>query len=212
MPSLVTRFHLLIFSVTVSITAVAFLRIPVDFAFPAHWHGSGADWLWPRNLTLAAAPLIQAALMAAFFLLGRVLTRNHLLKTRHIFDPALSFLLAVPAACQLGLLFAGIGSDLDLIRGLGCLLALALAFIGLVLLHAERNSYGGLRMPWPIGSDRAWWLIHRLSGLVTMLAGAGLAALAWFDPGTGILVLAFAASLIGLPLVAGLITFVLRRV
>lgn len=211
MPSLVTRFHLLIFTVTVSITAVALLRIPADFAFPAHWHGSSADWLWPRNEALAFAPLIQATLMAAFFALGRLLTKNHLAKTRHIFDPALSFLLAVPAACQLGLLFAGIGSDLDLIRGTGFLLAFALAFLGLVLFHAEKHSYGGLRMPWPIRSDRAWLLVHRLSGLATILVGAGVGALTWNDPGTGILIVAFAVSLVVLPLFAGLLSLALRR-
>ena len=53
MRSLVTRFHFLLLSVTVALTAVGYLRIPADFAFPAHWAGSGADWLWPRDLALA---------------------------------------------------------------------------------------------------------------------------------------------------------------
>jgi len=119
MPSLVTRFHLLIFSVTLAITAVALLRVPEGFAFVAHWRGSVADWLWPRDMALAVAPLLEIGLLVAFFVLGRVLTKNHLAKTRHIFDPALTLLLAVPAFCQLGLLFAGIGSDLDLIRFAG---------------------------------------------------------------------------------------------
>lgn len=212
MPSLVTRFHLLIFIVTASITAVALLRIPADFLFPAHWQGAGADWLWPRDIALAVAPLVQIALLVAFFVLGRLLTRNHFAKTQHILDPALSLLLAVPAACQLGLLFAGIGSDLDLVRGTGFLLSLTLVFLGLVLFHAERNSYGGLRMPWPIGSDRAWLLIHRLSGVAAILVGAGVGFTAWTDPGSGVLVLAFALSLVCLPVFAGLLSLVLKRV
>ncbi|CAN7242829.1 hypothetical protein [Devosia sp. LjRoot3] len=211
MPSLVTRFHLLIFSVTLSITAVAVLRVPADFLFPAHWHGSSADWLWPRDTALAVAPIVQAALLLAFFVLGRALTRNHMAKVRHILDPALSLALAVPAAYQFGLLFMGIGSDLDLIRGLGFLFAAVLILLGLVLFHAERHSYGGLRMPWPIRSDRAWIIVHRVSGIAAGLAGAGLATLSWIDAGPGVLAVAFAASLFGLPLFAALVSLAVSR-
>ena len=211
MSSLVTRFHLLIFSVTLSITAVAILRVPADFFFPAHWHGSSADWLWPRDTALAVVPIIQAVLLLAFIALGRALTRNHMAKVRHILDPALSLALAVPAAYQFGLLFMGIGSDLDLIRGLGFLFAAVLILLGLVLFHAERHSYGGLRMPWPIRSDRAWIIVHRVSGIAAGLAGVGLATLSWIDAGPGVLAVAFAASLFGLPLFAALVSLAVSR-
>ena len=211
MSSLVTRFHLLLFSVTLSITAVALLRVPADFLFPAHWQGSTADWLWPRDTALAVAPILQAILMLAFFVLGRALTRNHMAKVRHILDPALSLSLAVPAAYQFGLLFMGIGSDLDLIRGLGFLFAAVLILLGLVFFHAERHSYGGLRMPWPIPSDRSWLLVHRISGIAALLAGLAIAALSWLDAGPGLLALAFALSLVGLPLFAGVVTLALNR-
>lgn len=211
MSSLVTRFHLLIFAVTLSITAVAVLRTPIEFAFPAHWHGSGADWLWPRDITLAVAPAFEAVLLLAFFLLGRSLTRNHFAKVQHILDPALTLLLAVPAACQLAWLFVGIGSDLDLFRGVAIGLSATLALLGIVLFSAERHSYAGLRMPWPIRSDRAWQAVHRVSGLACAAAAIALAVLAWLDPGPGLLVIAFTASLLGLPLLAALATLVLRR-
>lgn len=116
MPSLVTRFHFLLFGLTLAIAGVALIHLPATYAFPAHWQGSAADWLWPRNIALAFAPLVQILLMGAFFLLGRVLTKNHLAKTRHILDPALTLSLSVAAACQLGLLLIGIGSDFDMFR------------------------------------------------------------------------------------------------
>ncbi|WP_046141336.1 SdpI family protein [Devosia soli] len=212
MSSLVTRFHLLIFAVTLSITAVCLFRIPEDFAFPAHWHGSGADWLWPRDPALTIAPIVQLTLMGAFHGLDWLLTPNHLAKVRHILDPALSLLLVVPAACQLALLFIGIGSDLDLFRGVAIGLAATLALLGLVLFTAERHSYAGLRMPWPIPSDRAWTLVHRLSGIASILAAIVLAALAWFDVGPGILVMSFALTLAVLPIVAGAVTLIARQV
>ncbi len=210
MPSLVTRFHLLIFIVTLAIAGVAIIHIPEAYAFPAHWRGSTIDWLWPRNIALAAAPALQLLLMATFFFLGRMLTKNHLAKTRHILDPALSLLLAVAAACQLGLLFNGIGSDIDMFRITTFGLAAILLVLAVVIYEAERHSYAGLRMPWPIPSDRAWALVHRTTGIAAGLASIALAWLAWTDPGPGMLVSGIAVALGILPLLAGLVTLATR--
>jgi uncharacterized membrane protein len=211
MPSLVTRFHLLLFTITVAITGVALVHIPSSFAFAAHWRGSAADWTWPRDVALATALLLQIAFLGGFHLLGRVLTKNHIAKTRHILEPALTLLMALPAACQLALLFNGIGSDLDLFRGTAFALAAVLLVFGVVIFEAERHSYAGLRMPWPIASDRAWRVVHRLSGAASGLCALGLAALAWSDPGPGLLTLSMAASLIGLLTLAACATLVTRR-
>lgn len=212
MQNLVTRFHLLVFGVTLAMAGVAVVHVPETYAFPAHWQGSTADWLWPRNVALAVAPAVQLVLMGLFFILGRALTKNHLAKTRHILDPALTLLLAVAAGCQLGLLVLGIGSDLDLIRATAFLLAGTLMVLAVVLFEAERHTYAGLRMPWPVPSDRAWRIVHRVSGISCGLAALVLAWLGWTDPGPGPLVIAMALSLCGLPVIAGLATLLFRRV
>ena len=80
-----------------------------------------------------------------------------------------------------------------------------------VLFEAERHTYGGLRLPWPIAGDRAWRRVHRGSGVASALAGLGLAGLAWTDPGPGLIVLAMALVLAALPLLAGLLTLALDR-
>lgn len=206
MPSLVTRFHLLLLGVTLAIAGVTVAHVPQSFVFPAHWQGSSADWLWPRDIALSVAPLVELMLMAAFFLLGRALTKNHLAKTRHILDPALTLLLAVATSCQFALLLMGIGSDFDMFRITAGGLAATLLVLAVVIFEAERHSYAGLRMPWPIQSDRAWTIVHRTSGLAAGATALGLAALAWIDPGPGILTLAMALILFGLPLFAALVT------
>ncbi|ODT70736.1 MAG: hypothetical protein ABS75_11430 [Pelagibacterium sp. SCN 63-23] len=211
MPSLVTRFHLLVFGVTIAIAGVALIHVPEGYAFPAHWRGNGADWLWPRDIALAVAPLVQAALIAVFFLLGRALTKSHFAKVQHILDPALTLVLIIAAACQLGLLMIGIGSDFDLFRITGFALAALLLVLSVVIFEAERNSYGGLRMPWPIPSDLAWRIVHRLTGMACGLAAILLAWLAWSDQGPGPTVLAIAMILGGLPALAGLVTLATAR-
>ena len=210
--NLVTRFHALIFAVTLAATAVAVFRVPADFLYPAHWKGSAADWLWPRDAALPVAPAVEILLMASFWLLGRALTSNHFAKVQHILDPALSVMLGVAASCQLGLLFAGVGSDLDIFRLLGFVLAAGTAVLGVVLFSAQRHTYAGMRMPWPIASDHAWRLVHGSTGIAVGIAAAGLALLAWSDPGIGPLVIAYAALVVGLPLFAGLMTLICRIV
>ena len=208
--SLITRFHLLLLTVLLAITGVAVFRIPADFVFPAHWTASQADWLWPRNIALAVAPVVAAVLLTAFAVTGRLLTKNHLAKVRHILEPALSLLLAVTADVQLGLLLTGIGSDLDLIRisafGLGALPIV----LGIVFAEAERHTYAGLRLPWPIAGDRAWRIVHRMTGIAFGLAGAGLLAMAWFLPDSGPLLIALGVALLAPVLVAALATLLVR--
>jgi uncharacterized membrane protein len=211
MPSLVTRFHLLIFGVTIAMAGVILVHVPPSYSFPAHWSGSEADILWPRDLAAGLAPAFQAALMAAFFLLGRLLTRNHFAKTQHILDPVLTVTLTTAASCQLGLVFLAIGSDLDVFRLAAFGLAATLLVFAIVIFEAERHTYAGLRMPWSIRSDRTWAVVHRITGLASGAAACCLAWLAWSDVGPAILVTAMAFSLLVIPVVAATSSLLLSR-
>jgi uncharacterized membrane protein len=210
MQILVTRFHLLLLTVTLAITGVAAFRIPADHVYQAHWQGSTADWLWPRAV-IFVAPLVEVGLLAVFLLLGRALTKNQYAKSQHILDPALTLLMTVVAATQLGLLLSGIGSDLDFIRVTAFGLGAALLLLGVVLFEAERHTYAGLRMPWPVPSDLAWSVVHRATGLVYGGAGLSLLAMAWFDMGMGLLITGFVVALLAPALLAGIISLALRN-
>ena len=61
MQSLITRFHLLLLTVTLAITGVAFFRVPPDYCLPRTLVGQAADWLWPRE------PLLSPRLCRSFF-------------------------------------------------------------------------------------------------------------------------------------------------
>lgn len=211
MQILVTRFHLLLLTVTLAISGVGFLRIPPDFAFPAHWVGSNADWLWPRDPALVVGPALQILLLSGFFLLGRLLTKNHYAKSQHVLDPALTLSMTVIAGTQLGLLLSGIGSDLDFIRFIGFGLGALLVVLAVILFEAERHTYAGLRMPWPIRSNRAWRLVHRLAAIAFAGAAVWLIAAAWFDMGAGVLTLSFLGALVLPVLLAGAASLATRH-
>jgi hypothetical protein len=210
MQILVTRFHLLLLTVTLAMSGVGAIRIPADFIFSAHWSGNAADWLWPRE-AIFVAPVVQLGLMAAFFILGRLLTKNHFAKSQHILDPALTMLMGAVASTQLGLLLSGIGSDLDFIRVTAYALGAALLLLGVILFEAERHTYAGLRMPWPVRSDHAWRIVHRAAGLAYGLAGLLLLALAWLDMGLALLTMSFAAALLLPAVIAGFATLLFDR-
>ena len=210
MQILITRFHLLLLTVTLAITGVAVFRIPADHVYQAHWQGSTADWLWPRAVILVA-PLVEIGLLAVFLLLGRSLTKNQYAKSQHILDPALTLLMTVVAATQLGLLLTGVGSDLDFVRVTAFGLGAALLLLGVVLFEAERHTYAGLRMPWPVPSDLAWSVVHRATGLAYGAAGLSLLAMAWFDMGMGLLITGFVVALLAPALLAGIISLALRN-
>jgi uncharacterized membrane protein len=123
----------------------------------------------------------------------------------------LTVTLATAAACQLALVFLSIGSDLDLFRVTAFGLAATLLVFAAVIFDAERHTYAGLRMPWPVPSDRGWIFIHRATGLIGALGAVALAWLAWTDPGPAVLVSAVVASLLAVPLVAGLSTIAFGR-
>lgn len=204
MTGLVTRFHVLLLSATVAITAVAYLHIPESFAFVAHWSGGTADWQWPRNWALPVAPGLQISLLAAFFSLERMFSRNHLAKTQHIFVPILTVLLGTIAAVQLSLLVLGIGSDLDLLRLVTLAEGAGLLVLGIVLREAERHTYAGMRLPWPIASDRHWRISHQVLGVGYAVGGLALIALAWINPGLGLLIIALTVALLVPPTLAGI--------
>lgn len=211
MSSLVSRFHLLLLGVTLAVAGVIIVNVPADYSFAAHWSGSGADWLWPRNIAIAVPPAIQLVLLAIFFVIGKLLTKNHFAKVQHILDPALTLLMSLLFFGQLGLLFMGIGSDFDLYRITTFGFAANLLVLAVVIFEAERHSYAGLRMPWPIKSDRTWAIVHRTSGVASGLCAVLLAFLAWRDVGPGMLAIAVGAVVLFLPSLAALATLAFRR-
>jgi uncharacterized membrane protein len=193
MSTLVTRFHLLLLWVTLALTGVGFLRVPPGLLYAAHWSGVGADWLWPREVALLPAPLVQVILLGLFFTLNRLMPREVLLRSQHVLDPALTLMMTTVASLQLGLLLIGIGSDIDWVRLTAAGLGVVFLVLGLAFFGAERNVYAGIRLPWPVRAA-SWTAVHHAAGLSFAGAGALLLVSAWYDPGLGLMILAIALA------------------
>ncbi|AKR55316.1 hypothetical protein XM25_05740 [Devosia sp. H5989] len=194
-PSLVSRFHVLPLTFIFAFAAVAVVQLPAGEGLVMHWDMQGQpDWIWPRNIAFALVPAFAVAVTAAFAIGGAMTPKNRLEMARHVLEPALTAILSLCTAVQLGLLALGLGSDLDILRVAAGAVAVGLLFLGILLREAERHTYAGLRLPWRIPDDRIWRRTHEIAGWGYIGAAIVLAGLTWLQayPGTLVTALPFA--------------------
>ncbi|HTJ59412.1 MAG TPA: SdpI family protein [Devosiaceae bacterium] len=205
---LVTRLHLTLFGVLVAITAVAFVKIPAAIGLPVHWGLDGRpDQVWPRNEALLVFPAIGLVLTGVFAAIGQFAPVEQVEPGRHISEAMLLVLLGLLAALEFSLILIGVGSDIDMVRIVAFGVATLLIVLGNVLPRSQPNAYAGVRLPWTLKDPGNWAATHRLTGVLFIVAGAGLAAVAWFRPDPADMLPAIGIAIFLPLLVGGLFSF-----
>jgi uncharacterized membrane protein len=209
---IVTRFHLFLIGVLVAITATAYVKIPADSGLPVHWGFDGhPDRIWPRDAALLLFPIVGLLLTALFAAIGQFAAVERVEPGRHVAETMLTGLLGLLCALQFSLILIGIGSDIDMIRIISFAVAVIVLLLGIALPKSQPNAYAGIRLPWTVRNDRNWAMTHRLTGILLVVGGIGLALVAWLWPDPANLLEAMAAALL-VPFAAGtLFSFVARR-
>lgn len=182
---LVTRFHFFLFGVLLAITATGYVKIPAATGLPMHWGLNGhPDEIWSRDPALLAMPLVALVLLVLTAVLGRLAAAEKVEPGRYIAEAGLSGVLLVLCALQFSLLLIGTGSDIDMTRIVAGVVAVALVILGLALPRSAPNAYAGIRLPWTMTDKANWAATHRLTGMLMVLSGLGLAlvALLWPEP------------------------------
>lgn len=208
---LVTRFHLALIGLLAAITAVAFVKIKADVGLPVHWGLDGTpDRIWPRNQALLVLPAIGVLLTGLFAAIGQFAAAEQVEASRHIAEAMLSALLGLLCLLQFALILIGVGSDIDMVRIVTFGLAALLVVLGAVLPGSEPNAYAGLRLPWTMKDPRNWAATHRLSGALFIIAGVGLAAVAWLWPDPADMLPAIGIAIFAPLLVGGIFSLLWR--
>lgn len=208
---LVTRFHLALFGLLAAITAVAFVKIKADVGLPVHWGLDGTpDRIWPRNQALLVLPAIGVVLIGLFAVIGQFAAKEQVEPGRHVAEAMLSALLGLLCLLQFSLILIGVGSDIDMVRIVTFGLAALLLVLGSVLPGSEPNAYAGIRLPWTMKDPRNWAATHRLTGVLFIVAGLGLAAVAWLLPSPADMLPAIGVAIFA-PLLVGVIFSLVRR-
>jgi uncharacterized membrane protein len=207
---IVTSFHLLVLGFLVAITATAYVKIPAGTDLPVHWGLNGnPDWVWPRAPALLIFPAIAVLLTALFALIGQFAPVEKIEPGRYVAEALLSGLLILFDALQLGLLMIGVGSDIDMVRIVGLGVAVVLVLLGAALPTSEYNAYTGVRLPWTFRNPGHWRASHRVAGILCIIGGVGLGAVAWLFPDPGTVMLALLAAVF-MPLILAVLYSWLR--
>jgi len=209
---LLTRFHLLLLGVLVSLTATAFVKVPAAAGLPVHWGLDGKpDQIWPRDEALWVFPGVAAVLVILFLAIGQFAPEDQIKGGRPVIETAIAGLLGLCCAMQFAFILLGIGSDIDLIRVITTLLALIFTGLGLALPRSRPNVYAGIRLPWTMQDARNWQATHRLTGALMVVAGVALGAVALLWPTPADMLIAVGLAVFLPILMGGVFSFLYAR-
>ena len=140
----------------------------------SHWNAAGeADGYMPRAWGLFLLPAISVALYALLRLLPRLdpLRANVAAFRRH-YDAFIVVFIAFMLYLHLLTIAWNIGLRFNMIQWLCPAFGALFYGAGVLVGHAKRNWFIGIRTPWTLSSDAVWDKTHRLGGRLFRAAGA----------------------------------------
>jgi uncharacterized membrane protein len=140
----------------------------------SHWNvNDEVDGYMSRFWGVSMMPLILIVLFLLFLLIPNIdPLKANIAQVRETFNLFITFIIgfmvyvhALTLSWNLGYTNLGIGKAM--------LPAMGLLFfiIGSMLRKAKRNWFIGIRTPWTLSSDTVWNEIHRIGGILFMVAG-----------------------------------------
>ena len=178
-----TRHRFLLAAGLVALSAVAsVLAAP---ALPdqvvSHWNAAGEpDGTMAKSAALALLPALAAVLLGLFAILPRIdpLGEN-VADFRAYYDWFVVLLSAFVFVLHVGIIAYNLGYRFDFTAFVLLGVAGLLYYVGILLEHAGRNWFVGIRTPWTLSSEEVWDRTHalgsRLFKLSAVLAVVGLA-------------------------------------
>lgn len=155
--------------------ALAWPELPATM--DVHWNAAGeADGTAPKAVGVLLIPGLSVALMAVFGLLPRIdpLGENVADFRRH-YDTFAVLLVTFLTGVHGVVLAVNLGVDVPTTPVVLVATGGVLAYVGVLLGHAEPNWFVGVRTPWTLSSERVWRRTHDLGGPLFVVAGVVLA-------------------------------------
>jgi uncharacterized membrane protein len=143
-----------------------------------HWDATGTpDGFASKDVGALLVPILALALFGFFLVLPSLDPehRGNIERFRRFYDGMVSVILAFLLYVHLVLLAASLGYVGDPFLALVPAIAALLYYLGVVLEHAKRNWFIGVRTPWTLSSEKVWDETNTLAGV--LFKGAGAVAL-----------------------------------
>ncbi len=155
-----------------------------------HWGIDGqADGYMAKPVGLFIFPIVLTLLYFLFLYLPQIdpLKRN-LQKFRSYFDVFMLLVTLFLFYVYLLTLFWNIGIEFNMIQLLSPAFAILFYYAGILINHAKRNYFVGIKTPWTLSSDVVWNKTHRLGSKLFKVVGI-IALLGIFVPRLAIYVI-----------------------
>ncbi len=141
-------------------TALRFEQLPLIMT--THWDFVGqANGFMEKTTGAFVVPLVMVLLWALWELLP-AMDRRHCSSRNFLkaYWSMGSMMLLILGGLQWGVVQANLDVDFPLVRFLGWLFVLIMAWMGRMLYLVPRNPILGIRTPWSLASSRVWRLTH----------------------------------------------------
>lgn len=168
-----------------------------------NWDGTGEpNGTLPKTTALALLPALSAGLLGLFVILPRIDPLGENVESfRRYYDWFVVVFSAYLFGVHAGIIVFNLGYEFDFVLIILAGVAALLYYTGILLGHAERNWFVGIRTPWTLSSDEVWERTHNLGGkLFKLTAVVTLAGLALGDAAiyvlTGAILLTTATTLV----------------
>lgn len=162
-------FAIIVFSFLVSI--YFYPHLPQRIV--THWGIDGqADGYMSKPLGLFIFPVLLTILYLLFLFLPQIdpLKRN-LQKFRAYFDVFMLLVTLFLFYVYILTLFWNIGTEFNIIQLISPAFAVLFYYAGILIHHAKRNYFVGIKTPWTLSSDVVWNKTHKLGSKLFKIVG-----------------------------------------
>lgn len=145
----------------------------------SHWNASGqVDGYMSKFWGTFLMPFMLTFMLAMFMLIPRIdPLKANIAKFREHFDNFVIIISAFMLYIYILTVVWNLGTEFNMTRMLMPSFALIFYYIGILLEHAKRNWFIGIRTPWTLSSDKVWNKTHALGAkifkVVALLALVG---------------------------------------
>ena len=157
--------------VSIALSAAVYPMLPERIA--SHWNIDGvADDAASKTVVLGLMPglMIVLALLLWFIPSLDPLKRN-IASFRPYYNRFIVLILAFLLYLQLVVIVWNLGVQQHIGQALAPAFAALFYYCGILLQHAKRNWFIGIRTPWTLSSDRVWAATHRRGSSLFKVAG-----------------------------------------
>jgi len=163
-----SRQRFLIAAAVVAISGVmsVFAAPDLPARMATHWNAAGQpDGTMSKPAALALVPAISAVFLVVFAIIPRIgPLRENIVSFRPVYDWFVVVFVVFMTVIHGGVIAFNLGYEFDFTLLVLAAVAGLFYYVGVLLTHAERNWFVGIRTPWTLSSDEVWARTHHLGG------------------------------------------------